>query len=181
MIVTDAIIAKGFSDPRNLYEMLRWFFGFGEGKILDKRCVGFLMHYRRFGDVFVLRFDTGEEIVSTLVEFCERERIRAGTVSAIGAAKEIEIAAFDVSTKRYSKKELKENHEILSLKGLISSVDGKPHAHLHISVAGHDFAAEGGHLNKAVVSPTCEMVVRKFDGELSRKQDEETGLKLLEP
>ncbi len=138
------------------------------------------MRYKRFGDVFILRFDMGEEIVSSLGEFCRKENIRAGHVSAIGAAKDIEIAAFDVSAKKYSTVELKENHEILSLKGLVSFAEGKPHAHLHIAVAGHDFAAKGGHLNRAVVSPTCEMVVRKFDGELNRKLSEETGLKLLE-
>ena len=138
------------------------------------------MKYRSFGDVFILRFDMGEEIVSSLLEFCEKENIKAGTVSAIGAAKDIEIAVFDVSTKKYSRTELRENHEILSLKGLIGFVEGKSHAHLHIVVAGHDFSAKGGHLDKAVASPTCEMVVRKLDGELHRKQDEETGLKLLE-
>jgi predicted DNA-binding protein with PD1-like motif len=138
------------------------------------------MRYKRFGDFFILRFGMGEEIVSSLLEFCEKESIRAGTVSAIGAAKDIEIAAFDVDSKEYSKKELKGNHEIISLKGLVSFVDGKPHVHLHITLAGHDFSAKGGHLNRATASPTCEMVVRKLDGELHRKKDEETGLKLLE-
>jgi len=138
------------------------------------------MKYRSFGDIFILRFETGEEIISSLLEFCEKENIKAGAVSAIGAAKDIKIAVFDVSTKKYSKTELKENHEILSLQGLVSFVDGKPHAHLHITVAGHDFAAKGGHLNRAIASPTCEMIVRKLDGELTRKKDEKTGLQLLE-
>ena len=138
------------------------------------------MKYRQYGNIFILKFENGEELVSSLLIFCEKENIKAGTVSAIGAAKDIEIAAFDVSTKKYSKTELKENHEILSLNGLISFVEEKPHVHLHITVAGHDFAAKGGHLNRAVVSPTCEMIVRKLDGELTRKKDEETGLQLLE-
>ncbi len=137
------------------------------------------MKYKQFGDIFILRFDMGEEIISSLLGFCEKENVKAGYVSAIGAAKEIEIAAFDPSTKKYSKIELRENHEILSLGGLISFVDGKHHAHLHITVAGHDFAAKGGHLNKAIVSPTCEMVVKRLEGELGRKRDEKTGLQLL--
>jgi hypothetical protein len=38
----------------------------------------------------------------------------------------------------------------------------------------------GGHLNRAIVSATCELVITVIDGRVDRVHDEETGLILCE-
>lgn len=37
----------------------------------------------------------------------------------------------------------------------------------------------GGHLNRAVISATCEMVIHVIDGKVDRYHDEEIGLNLF--
>lgn len=38
----------------------------------------------------------------------------------------------------------------------------------------------GGHLNRAMISATCEMIIQIIDGCVDRKLDEDTGLNLFE-
>jgi len=38
----------------------------------------------------------------------------------------------------------------------------------------------GGHLNRAVVSATCEMIINIIDGEVDRVFNEEVGLNILD-
>lgn len=37
----------------------------------------------------------------------------------------------------------------------------------------------GGHLNRAIVSATCEMIIDVIDGTVDRIYDEETGLNIF--
>ncbi|MFH1222209.1 MAG: PPC domain-containing DNA-binding protein [Candidatus Micrarchaeota archaeon] len=138
------------------------------------------MKFKAVGSSYVLRFDNGEEIVAALISFCSQQKISAASISAIGAARDVEIAEFDVKEKKYNVKKLSGNVEIVSLLGFITMAEGKPHAHLHICVAGPDFKAFGGHLNKVVASPTCEMLVQSLPGTINRKKDADSGLLLME-
>ena len=58
-------------------------------------------------------------------------------------------------------------------------MDGKPYLHLHMSAGDREGRVWGGHLNRAVVSATCEMVVRVLDGHVGRAFSPEIGLNLL--
>ena len=66
--------------------------------------------------------------------------------------------------------------EITALIGTITEMNGKPYIHLHLTAADEKGHAFGGHLNKAVISATCEMVITLMDGQVGRKHDEEIGL-----
>ena len=139
------------------------------------------MEYRLFNDTYVIRMDRGEEIISSLTEFCRAEHVTLGAVEALGAADHVLIGLYDVGARQYHKHSFDEPMEITSLVGSISTKDGEPYLHLHINLCREDMSVIGGHLNECRISATCEMFVRKLDGRVERRLDEAvTGLNLYE-
>ena len=137
------------------------------------------MDYRQFNDTYMIRMDRGEEIISALTDFCEKEKITLGSVEALGASDHVVIGLYDVTQRLYHKQTFDGPMEITSLLGSISSKDGEPYLHLHINLCREDMSVIGGHLNECRISATCEMFVRRIDGVVERKLDEAvTGLNL---
>ena len=58
-------------------------------------------------------------------------------------------------------------------------MDGEYYAHLHMSAGNEKREVFGGHLNRAVVSAVCEMVISVIDGKVDRIYDEGTGLNIF--
>lgn len=137
------------------------------------------MKHRKFGDKYVVRLEKGEEIVESLTRFCKENDIKLGRVTAIGAANKVTIGLFNTETKEYHSTDLTGDMEITNLAGNISRMDGEVYLHLHITVCDEENNAYGGHLNSAVISATCEMIIDVIDGNVDRKLDEEIGLNLF--
>ncbi|MBU0459098.1 DNA-binding protein [Patescibacteria group bacterium] len=138
------------------------------------------MQFEHSNDAFVLRLETGEELVETLTKFLAENSIYSGIISGIGAASDITLNYFNMETKEYEDRTFPDDYEILSLTGNISLKDDIPFAHLHITLGTKDFVCIGGHLKSAKVSATCEVVIRKLEAKLDRRLDERTGLYLLD-
>lgn len=144
------------------------------------------MQFRRFGNKFFVRIDKGEEIMSSLKNFCEQEKITLAEVKALGAVDDFIVGLFDVKEKKYHSNHFTFPAEITSLWGTVTTKDGKFYLHIHMSagdVHGHVY---GGHLSSARVSATCEMIVDDVsEGStngftVERKMNEEVGLNLFE-
>lgn len=137
------------------------------------------MEYRRFNDKIVARIDKGEEILTEIKEIALKENIRLANINALGATDDITVGVYNTKEKKYYSNNFTGDMEIVSLTGTINTMNNEFYSHLHMSCAdsrGHVF---GGHLNKSVVSATCEMVIYIIDGKVDRFQDEETGLNLF--
>ena len=137
------------------------------------------MDYRRFGDTLVVRMDPGEEIVEQLRSVAEREDVRLASVEALGAVSDLTVGVFDTAEKKYHSNRFQGAYEIVSLTGTVSTMDGAFYQHLHMSAGDSQGRVFGGHLNAAVVSATCEMVIRVIPGRVERAADPDLGLNLF--
>lgn len=137
------------------------------------------MEYRRFGNSIVARMDKGEEILAQIQEIAQQEHIRLASVTALGATNDFTVGVYKVDEKKYYANEFQRNFEIVSLTGTINTMDGEFYTHIHMSAGNDRGEVFGGHLNRAVVSATCEMVIQVMDGEVDRAYDPETGLNVF--
>lgn len=135
---------------------------------------------KKFGNKYFIRIDKNHEIISTLKEISEKKKIRLGVVSGIGAIKSCVLGFFNPETKEYSEKTFSEYMEITSLTGNITRKEKNTYLHLHLNAAGSDNKTIGGHLVKAVISATSEIVIEEARGKVNRKFSEEIGLNLIE-
>ena len=137
------------------------------------------MEYKKFGNTVVARIDKGEEITEKLKELSVKENIRLAAVFALGAVGNFTVGVYKTAEKKYISNSFSGDFEIVSLTGTVSTMNGEFYSHLHMSAGNEKGEVFGGHLNKAVVSATCEMVLNVIDGEIDRAFDEETGLNLF--
>lgn len=137
------------------------------------------MEYRKFGHTIVARIDRGEEILATIREIAGAENIQLASVSALGATNDFTVGVYNVDEKQYHANDFKGNFEIVSLTGTINTMDGEFYTHLHMSAGDEKGQVFGGHLNRAVVSAVCEMVITVIDGVVDRRFSEEIGLNLF--
>ncbi len=137
------------------------------------------MEYIRKNDVIYLRLEKGEEIISSLCELSEKENISSASVTGIGATDDVTVGVFLTKTKQYKQNTYNSDFEITSLTGTITRKDLLPYIHIHCSFANLK-ECFGGHLNRAVVSATAEIVITVFDGIVGRKFNENIGLNLFD-
>ena len=130
-------------------------------------------------DNYVLRLDTGDEVLTTLKEFCRVESITGGFFYGIGAAGEALLSWYNISHKVYLDKHIIEELEIAGLQGNIALLGNEFVIHAHGSVSDKNFQTHSGHFKKLVVSATCEIWLRKFINSMHRAPDGQTGLNFL--
>jgi len=131
-------------------------------------------------DRLILRFDASEELRAGIHTVAGKYGISSGWVQALGSCGELELAYYNLDTKKYETRRYTERMEVLTATGNIALKDDKPFAHLHGTFSDKGMAVFGGHINKCVVSATMEVMIWKGEGKLRRLHDEETGLFLLQ-
>ncbi|MGM9947686.1 PPC domain-containing DNA-binding protein [Floccifex sp.] len=134
------------------------------------------MEYKRFENTIIARIDKNEEILEQVKEIAIKENIKLASIQALGAINDFTVGVFKVDEKKYYANSFQGNYEIVSLTGTINTMNDKYYCHLHLSAGNDQGQVFGGHLNKAIVSATCEMVIQIINGKVDRVFDEEVGL-----
>ena len=138
------------------------------------------MEYRKIGDNYYIRMDRGDEIISNLLEICEKESIPSAIFSGIGGCQSAELQVFIPETGSFETEQLEGMLELVSLNGnVVRDADGKLYHHTHALFSfkkdgQHGMA--GGHLKATTVLYTAEIELRPtVGGAIGMKFDPETG------
>lgn len=137
------------------------------------------MEYKKFGDTIIVRMDPGDEVVEIVKKVCLAENVKLAMINALGAIDYFEVGAYSVPEKKYYKNEYKGEFEIVSLHGNITTLNGEFYSHMHMCAADKTGKTYGGHLNKAIISATCEMFITIINGKVDREKSDKTGLNIF--
>lgn len=137
------------------------------------------MEYKRFQNTIVARIDKGEEITEQVKEIALREQIILASVQGLGAVNDFTVGVFQVDEKKFCPNRFTGVYEITSLTGTIDTMNGQFYTHLHMSAGNEKGEVFGGHLSKAYISATCELIITVLEGEIHRAYSEEIGLNLM--
>lgn len=128
---------------------------------------------------FMGRFPYGKDLLEEINKVITSENIRSGEIRIIGAVSKAVFGYYDAQSKNYIYISKDEHMEILNATGNISVKDGKPFAHVHITLADKNGNAFGGHLMEGTIIFAAEFVITDYgDNKLERVYDETTGLQL---
>jgi predicted DNA-binding protein with PD1-like motif len=136
------------------------------------------MRSRKYGDVYAVRIDRGEELMEKLKELCGAENIRFAQVSAIGASEHAVLGIYDLAKQEYARESVSGFCEITSLAGSITTVNEAPYIHLHATLADQQHQIHGGHVLELTVGATCEMFIQVIGPAVGRVHDDALGINL---
>ena len=144
-----------------------------------KKGIEFNMQYKKFNNTIVARIDKGEENLEKIKEIAINENIKFANINALGATNDFTVGVFKTKEKKYYSNTFQGDFEIVSLTGTINTMNSEFYCHIHMSAGDSEGKVYGGHLNKAIVSATCEMIINIIDGNVDREFNEEIGLNLF--
>ena len=136
------------------------------------------MKYRKVKNSILLSLEQGDYINQSILKVFNSEKLQFGWISGLGAVYDIELGYYDLEEKKYIKRKVFEDHEIVSLTGNVTFVDNEHFVHTHIVISDSKFQTLGGHLFDAKTSATGELKIDFFDIKIDRKFSNKIGLNL---
>jgi predicted DNA-binding protein with PD1-like motif len=131
---------------------------------------------------FAVVLETGDEVMSCLQRIAVSERMSAAQLTGIGAFSSVVLQYFDWHKKQYQPIPISEQVEVEVASLIIAEAPtGRPAVHIHLVVGKRDGSAMAGHLLRALVRPTLEVINTESPVHLRKRQDDESGLALIRP
>ena len=139
------------------------------------------MLYKKQGSNFVLRLEQGDDILKTLRDFSDTQKIKAAFFEGIGSLYRAKLGHYDFKdTKTYKYETFDEDLEILTLSGNVSIMNGRALPHAHITLGRRDFSVIGGHLEDDSLANMVEVNLVRMVGKLEKAKDSNIGLNLMQ-
>lgn len=127
----------------------------------------------------VFRVKPKEELMGRILSYCDENNLTSGIVAGIiGSVEDAQLNFLKGLPGRYESVSYMGPLEIVSAQGSIALKGEETIVHIHIQLSGEDMC-RGGHLVKATILSTAEIVIVEIDGQLYRQFDEYTGLNEL--
>jgi len=137
------------------------------------------MQFQKIDNSYIVHVEKGEKVMDTLTQFCIDRNITSGQLSGIGAVKNVDIGAYNITSKEYIHKIFDSILELLSFQGNVAIKDDEPFIHAHITLGNHDMEVSGGHLFEMEVAAVGEFIIHDFKDKTHRVLNEEIGLATL--
>ncbi len=135
------------------------------------------MYQKKIGENLIcMIIAPGEDIGEQITNFVEKEKIMSGSISVIGAIKDVTFGVYDFVSNTYRREKFTGDYELVSCSGNISYMDGRPFIHLHAAISDHDFKVYGGHLFSCKVTATAEVFIHVGTAKVERFKRGEFGL-----
>ena len=138
------------------------------------------MIYRRERNQLYIRVDKGEEVLGKILEVCERESVKGGSFMGIGACKEAVTATYVPEENDFKNHSAEGMLEMVSLMGNVCLENRKLIEHSHASFSYFDESDKlcmlAGHLKKAIVSYTAEIVLTISEKPIEKVFDDKVGI-----
>ena len=121
----------------------------------------------------------GSKIPDDIVAIAVREKIRTARVEAIGGVKRLRLAYFDHVTKKYEEHDYREFLEVTGILGIVTQKEGRQFLHIHGTFGRRDMSVLAGHMFSAKVFPLLEAVVTPTQNRALRRFDDAIGLNVI--
>lgn len=129
---------------------------------------------------YAIVFDIGDEVMEGLRAFAREHDLQAAQFTGIGAFSEVTLGYFDWDSRDYEEIPIQEQVEVLTLAGDVAVKGDEPQVHAHVAIGKRDGSAHGGHLMRARVRPTLEVILVESPGHMRKRVNEEAGVALID-
>lgn len=138
------------------------------------------MDYSKFGETYYIRLDRGDEIVSSILNVCEKEKIQSAYFTGIGGCSDVQMQIFIPEKGEFETEHVEGVLELVNITGnVVSDDDDKLYHHTHALYTYLENGAHksvSGHLKSSTVLYTAEIELRPvIGGVIRRTYDPETG------
>lgn len=128
----------------------------------------------------LIRLEKGERLTEAMEQYFAESKIEGGWVNGLGAASEVTLGFYNLSSKEYKWCTFANMMEITGITGNIAyDKDGRLMFHLHGTFASDEYQTVGGHIKDLVAGATVELFVHRSYQPMHRQFDDDTGLQLL--